>query len=91
MIQAAGMNEVVGGFDVLDALPDAVRKRRLATKRVFESGVRKYHRDYLAAYKRFESVVRADGGDICAANGMAEAKRHRENLQLPSMFAFSKK
>jgi class 3 adenylate cyclase/HAMP domain-containing protein len=92
MVQAAGTTEVIGVFDILDALPEGVRKRRLATKKVFESGVRKYHtKDYAAAYKRFELVVNADPSDICAANCLEETKKRLENPDLPSVFAFTKK
>jgi class 3 adenylate cyclase/methyl-accepting chemotaxis protein len=92
MIQAAGTNEVIGVFDVLDALPAEVRKRRFSTKRVFESGIRKYHtKDYRAAYMRFEAVVKADQDDVCAANYLAEARRHMDNPALPSVFMFDKK
>ncbi|GHT87258.1 hypothetical protein FACS1894137_14230 [Spirochaetia bacterium] len=92
MIQAAGVNEVVGAFDVLDALPVAVRNRRLATKKVFESGIRKYHmKEYQTACKRFEMVVKADPADICAANCLEEAQRRLNDPTLPSVFIFNKK
>jgi class 3 adenylate cyclase len=92
MIQAAGVNEVVGVFDVLDALPVNTRKRRMATKLVFESGVRKFHtKEYKTAYARFEQVVKADPTDACAANALEETKKHLENPNLPSIFVFEKK
>jgi class 3 adenylate cyclase len=92
LIQAAGTNEVIGVFDILDALPEEIRKRRLRTKRVFESGIRKYHtKDYQAAKTRFEMVVTAEPGDVCAANCLEETKRRLENPDLPSVFAFNKK
>jgi class 3 adenylate cyclase len=92
MIQAAGVNEVVGVFDMLDALPEKVRARRLATKKFFESGVRHYHmKEYQIACKRFERVVNADPEDICAANCLAEAQKHLKDPSLPSVFIFSHK
>jgi class 3 adenylate cyclase/HAMP domain-containing protein len=92
MIQAAGVNEVIGLFDVLDALPDSIRRKRLATKNVFESGIRKYHvKEYKDALKRFEMVVAADPEDACAASCLAETKRHLENPRLPSVFVYDKK
>jgi class 3 adenylate cyclase len=92
MIQAAGTNEVSGVFDMLDALPETICKKRLITKKVFESGIRKYHtKDYEAALKRFAKVVAADPGDICAANCLLETKRRLADPDLPSVFAFSKK
>ncbi|MDR2500888.1 MAG: HAMP domain-containing protein [Treponema sp.] len=92
MIQAAGLNEVTGVFDMLDALPGAVRSKRIATKGVFESGIRKYHtKDYQAAYERFKAVAEADRDDVCAANYLEEAKRHLNNPDLPSVFIIHKK
>jgi class 3 adenylate cyclase len=92
MIQASGVNEVIGVFDVLDALPERTRKIRLATRQVFESGVRKYHtRDYENALQRFEKVVAADPGDACAAICLTKTKRRLENPKLPSVFMFDKK
>jgi class 3 adenylate cyclase/HAMP domain-containing protein len=58
MVRVAGVNRVIGVFDMLDALPDITRKRRLATREVFESGIRKYHtKEYEAAYERFKKVL----------------------------------
>ncbi|MDR2094220.1 MAG: HAMP domain-containing protein [Treponema sp.] len=92
MIQAAGVNEVIGLFDVLDALPESIRKRRLATKKIFESGIRKYHtREYKTALMRFKQVVAADPYDVCAATCLAETKRHLMNPNLPSVFIYDKK
>jgi len=92
MVQAAGVNEVVGLFDMLDALPLKEKKQRLATKTIFESGVRKYHmKDYAAAVQRFEKVVAADPKDICAAHHLEDAKRHLEDPSLSSIFIFDKK
>jgi hypothetical protein len=77
---------------MLDALPEAVCKKRLATKKVFESGIRKYHtKDYRAACARFESVLKTDPEDVCAANYLGEAKKRLEQPDLPSVFVFDKK
>jgi class 3 adenylate cyclase len=92
MVQVAGVNEVIGLFDMLDALSDRDRRFRLATKKVFESGVRRFHtKDYGAAVKRFEKVVAADPNDICAAHHLLEAKKRLNEPNLPSMFVFDKK
>jgi class 3 adenylate cyclase len=92
MIRVAGVNEVLGVFDMLDALPEDICKKRMITKRIFESGVRKYHtKDYKAALKRFEKVVAADPGDICAANCLAETRKRLRDPELPSVFMFDKK
>jgi len=92
MVQAAGVNVVVGLFDILDALTPDEKKKKLATKEVFESGVRKYHmKDYAAAIERFHKVIDADPQDICAVHHLKEAKEHLENPSLPSVFIFDKK
>jgi len=92
MVQAAGVNVVVGLFDMLDALTPKEKKRRIATKEVFESGVRKYHmKDYAAAVERFHKVVEADPSDICAVHHLKEAQEHLENPSLPSVFVFTRK
>jgi class 3 adenylate cyclase len=92
MIRAAGVNEVVGVFDILDPLPADIKKKRMETKKIFESGIRKYHtRDYAAALKRFEKVVAMDPGDICAANCLSETRRRLKDPSLPSVFMFDKK
>jgi class 3 adenylate cyclase/HAMP domain-containing protein len=92
MIQAAGVNEVIGLFDILDALPDNIREKRLKTKKVFESGIRKYHtKEYAAAYRRFAWVIKMDPNDVCAANCLAETKRRLKDPSLPSVFIFSRK
>jgi len=92
MVQAAGVNEVVGIFDILDALPDRDRKFRLSTKAIFESGVRKYHtKDYAAAVQRFQRVLAADPEDVCAAHHLLEAQKHLKDPGLSSVFVFDKK
>jgi len=92
MVQAAGVNEVVGLFDMLDALPARDKKIRIATKDVFESGVRKFHtKDYAAAVQRFEKVAAEDPQDVCAAHHLEEAYKHLQNPDLPSVFIFDKK
>jgi class 3 adenylate cyclase/HAMP domain-containing protein len=92
MVQAAGVNEVIALFDMLDALSSKEKKHRLATKDVFESGVRKYHmKDYAAAIQRFEKVLSADPQDICASHHLEEAHRHLQNPDLPSVFIFDRK
>jgi len=92
MVQAAGVNEVVGLFDILDALRPEEKRLRLATKTIFESGVRKYHmKDYAAAVERFEEVVAADPNDICAIKHLEEARMHLEDPSLPSVFVYGRK
>jgi len=92
MVRAAGMNEVVGLFDMLDALPPEEKQARLYTKEFFESGVRKYHmKDYAIAVDRFKKVIADDPKDICAQHYFHEAMVHFKNPELPSVFGFNKK
>ena len=92
MVQAAGVNEVAGLFDMLDALSPAEKHLRLTTKTYFESGVRKFHmKDYAAAVQRFQKVVADDPDDVCAAHHLDEAKRHAKDPSLSSVFAFGRK
>jgi len=92
MVRAAGVNEVVGLFDMLDALPPEEKQVRLSTKKIFESGVRKYHmKDYTAAVDRFQKVTADDPQDICAQHYLNEATEHLNNPELPSVFIFNRK
>jgi len=92
MVQAAGVNVVVGLFDILDALSPKEKKRRMATKEIFESGVRKYHmKDYAGAVERFHKVIGTDPDDVCAVHHLKEAQEHLENPSLPSVFIFTRK
>jgi len=92
MVQAAGVNEVVGLFDMLDALPEETRKSRLATKDVFESGVRKFHmKDYTGAVQRFEEVISGDPSDTLASYYLKEAHQHAQDPSLSSVFVFNRK
>ncbi|MCL2801155.1 MAG: HAMP domain-containing protein [Treponema sp.] len=92
MVQAAGVNVVVGLFDMLDALSPKDKQLRLETKTIFESGVRKFHmKDYATAVERFEEVVKADPNDICAVNHLEDARRHLKDPSLSSVFVFGRK
>jgi class 3 adenylate cyclase len=92
MVQMAGVNEIIGIFDMLDALSPKDKKSRIETKTIFESGVRKYHmKDYVTAVERFEKVVADDPQDICAAHHLMEARKRLEDPSLPSTFIFDKK
>jgi len=92
MVQAAGVNVVIGLFDILDALSPNDKNLRLSTKEVFESGVRMYHmKDYASAIVRFEEVLAADPEDKCASHHLREAHEHLNNPDLPSVFIFGRK
>jgi hypothetical protein len=92
MVQVSGVNEVTGVFDVLDALPEKVRNKRLETKALFESGVRRYHtKHYGEALECFTQVLAMDPSDVCAANCLVETQRRIDNPELSSLFVFDKK
>ena len=64
MIQVAGVNEVKALFEVLDALDEKRRMSRLATKELFESGVRQYHFGNLElSLENFKKVLEQDPFD----------------------------
>jgi class 3 adenylate cyclase len=92
MIKAAGLNTAIGVFDMLDALPGKIRARRIATRQVFESGIRMYHtKDYQNARRRFEKVAKADPDDACAAYFLTETERRIKDPGLQSIFIFDQK
>jgi hypothetical protein len=92
MIRAAGMNEVSGVFEILDALPQILLEKRLSTKSEFESGIRKFHtKDYAGAAERFKAVLAADPSDPCAANALRETEQRLANPELPAVFTFEVK
>ncbi|GHT49188.1 hypothetical protein FACS1894102_3520 [Spirochaetia bacterium] len=92
MVRVAGVNEITGVFDILDALPENVRKRRLATKLIFESGIRLYHtKHYRNAEKRFLETLKIDPSDLCASICLEETRDRIKNPDLQSVFIFDKK
>jgi class 3 adenylate cyclase len=92
LIQPAGNNEVTGVFEILDALPPRLRDRRLKTRRLFESAIRKYHtKDYKAALLCFERIVSVDKTDVCAARYLEETRKRVQDPSLPSVFVFDLK
>jgi hypothetical protein len=77
---------------MLDALPARTRAMRLATKKVFESGIRMYHtKEYQKALKRFEAVTATDPTDTCAAYFLAETEKRIKDPSLQSIFIFDQK
>jgi class 3 adenylate cyclase len=91
-IQVAGTNEVTGVFDVLDALPNGIRAKRVRTRTVFESGIRCYHtKEYQKAYAKFNEVLKFDAEDMCARVYAREAERHMRDPGLPGVFVYDKK
>jgi class 3 adenylate cyclase len=91
-IQVAGTNEVVGAFDILDALPEGMRKKRIGTKAIFESGIRCYHtKEYQKACAKFNEVLKFDTEDMCARVYAREAERRMRDPRLPGVFIYDKK
>jgi class 3 adenylate cyclase len=92
MVKVAGVNEITGVFDILDALPESVRKRRLKTKLLFESGVRLFHtKRYADAEKRFMETLKEDPSDLCAKICLEETRARIKDPNLQSVFVFEKK
>jgi hypothetical protein len=92
MVQVAGVNEVLGVYDVLDALPEDRKQKRLATRDFFESGIRKFHmKDYAEALLRFQKVLEDDPDDLCAAKCLEETHHRLVDPALPSVIVFGRK
>jgi class 3 adenylate cyclase len=90
LIQPAGVNEIVGIFDILETLPPSVRARRIATRDAFESGVRNFHmKDFDTAAQYFQEVVDTDKSDSCARHHLAEAQKRIQHPSLPAVFIFA--
>jgi hypothetical protein len=88
----AGTNEVAGVFDVLDALPEDIRAKRVRTKTVFESGIRCYHtKEYQKAYDKFNEVLKFDSDDVCARMYAKETEKRVRDPGLPGIFIYDKK
>jgi class 3 adenylate cyclase/HAMP domain-containing protein len=92
MVQVAGVNEVLGVYDVLDALSGDLKQRRLETRDFFESGIRKFHmKDYAEALLRFQHVLEDDPGDLCAVKCLEETHYRLVDPSLPSVITFGRK
>jgi len=89
LVKPALTNDIIGIYEVLDALPHETREKRTATKELFESGVRNFHTmDYEKAAQRFYEVVKTDSTDKCARLYFEEAERHCKDSSLQSVFVF---
>ncbi len=66
-IQVKGKNEPVGIFEILDALDNNEKVKRLKTKEAFESAIKAYHKgNFEHAEAWFLEVLESDNGDPAA-------------------------
>jgi len=92
MVNLAGSRETVGIFEVLDVLPDDIRKRRRKSRKVFESAVRNFlTENYQLAAARFKKVMDFDTTDECAKLFYEETKAHIEGHGKRNVFSFDTK
>jgi Tfp pilus assembly protein PilF len=77
---------------VLDALPPAIREKRIATREIFESGIRNFHmKNYDVALQQFKEIVETDKNDACARHYLAITQKRIENPSLAAVFTFDLK
>jgi len=92
MVNPAGSRETIGIFEVLDVLPDDVRKRRLKSRKVFESAVRNFLTEkYQVAAARFKKVIDFDATDQCAILFYKETMARIEGRDKRKVFSFNTK
>ncbi|HRX48874.1 MAG TPA: adenylate/guanylate cyclase domain-containing protein [Spirochaetota bacterium] len=92
-IQVKGKNEPVGIFEILDALDDKLKLKRLKTKEPFESAIKAYHKghfEHAAAW--FTEVIESDKDDPAAAMYLEMSREAlSENAGSGRMFIFDSK
>jgi class 3 adenylate cyclase len=93
MVNPALSRETIGIFEILDVLPDDIRKRRLETREFFESAVRNFlTEEYQTAAGRFMEVMNLDATDESARLFYEEAKSRVEGRDNKSnVFTFDTK
>jgi len=92
MVNPAGSREAIGIFEILDALPDDKRKRRLKSREVFESAVRNFlTENYRVAAARFKKVMEFDTTDESARLFYEEAMARVEGHDKRNVFSFDTK
>jgi len=92
LVNPAGSRETIGIFEVLDVLPDDIRKRRLKSREVFESAVRNFlTENYEVSAKRFKKVMDFDTTDECAKLFYKESMARIEGKDKRKVFSFNVK
>jgi class 3 adenylate cyclase len=92
LVNPAGSREAIGISEILDVLPDDTRKRRLKTRKIFESAVRNFlTENYQTALERFKEVIDKDETDECARHYFEEASAHINGFEKASVFTFNSK
>jgi len=92
-IQVKGKNEPVGIFEILDALDDKLKLKRIKTKEPFESAIKAYHKgnfDHAVAW--FSEVLESDKDDPAAIMYLEMSRDAvSENAGSGRMFIFDSK
>ncbi|MDR0747751.1 MAG: HAMP domain-containing protein [Helicobacteraceae bacterium] len=89
-VRVAGISEEIEVFDMLDALPDEVRQRRLASREAFERAVALFSdRRYEEAYQMFQEIVLKDETDEYAMFCLGSTEKHIQYPSLDPVFSFS--
>jgi class 3 adenylate cyclase len=92
MVNPALSRETIGIFEILDVLPDNIRKQRLETREVFESAVRNFlTENYQIAAERFQEVMTSDPTDESAKLFYEETMTRIEGIDKRNVFSFDTK
>ncbi|MDR0442677.1 MAG: adenylate/guanylate cyclase domain-containing protein, partial [Treponema sp.] len=92
MVNPAGSREANGIFEILDALPDDKRKKRLKSKEIFESAIRNFLTEkYQISAERFKKVMDFDATDECAKHFYHETMLRVEGRDKRRVFSFNEK
>lgn len=92
-IQVKGKSEPVGIFEILDALEDSLKIKRMKTKEPFESAIKAYHKGhYTHAEAWFSEVLVTDNEDPAAIMYLEMTRiAISENADTGRMFIFETK
>jgi len=89
MVNPAGSREAIGIFEVLDALPDDIKKKRLKSRALFESAVRNFlFEKYQTAATRFKKVMDFDPSDESARLFYEKTMERMEGNDKRTVFSF---
>ncbi|MDR3162271.1 MAG: HAMP domain-containing protein [Helicobacteraceae bacterium] len=88
-VRVAGISEEIEVFDMLDALPDELRRRRLLSREIFERAVALFSkRQYEEAYRLFQEIVLSDETDEYAMFCLGSTEKHMKHPSLDPIFSF---